>query len=94
MQIRLRGNKVAVEKNKKAGKAQETSFIVMPESEEYLGTVRYVGDAASSDLKVGQKVYFSTSHQNVRIAGSDLCIMEDTSVLAVVDDEIEKNKQA
>jgi co-chaperonin GroES (HSP10) len=83
--IRLRGNKVAIEKIKKV---QKGSFggIIVPDSEEYCGYIRYVGEEASKDLKVGQKVYFTTNHQNFRILGAELSIMEDSQVLALVDE--------
>lgn len=83
--INLRGNRVAIEKVKKATKGQQTGFIVVPEGEEYLGIIRYVGDAAAQDLKVGQKVYFGTNLQTARIGGVELCVMEDTQVYAIVE---------
>lgn len=85
MQIKLRGNKVAVEKIKKADK-KGTSFLVVPESEQYTGVIRYVGELASTDLKVGQKVYFSTTYQTTRMAGTELCVMEDKEVYATIED--------
>ena len=87
MQIKLRGNKVAVERIKKAEKKKnDIDFLHMPDSEEYTGVIRHVGDSAAKDLAVGQKVYFSTNHQQVRIAGVNLCILEDSFVYAIVQD--------
>jgi co-chaperonin GroES (HSP10) len=85
MQIKLRGNKVAIEKLKKA-KRNEDAFIVMPDSEEFTGVVRYVGDSASADLRVGQKVYFSKNYQQLRMAGMELCVLEDVHVYAIVEE--------
>lgn len=86
MQVNLRGNRVAIEKIKKASKGSGTGLLIMPEGEEYMGIVRYVGDSAAKDLKVGQKVYFSTNYQQVRIAGQELCVTEDTQVFASVEE--------
>lgn len=86
MQIKLRGNRVAIEKKKKADKNQATGFIITPEGDEYMGTIKYVGETASPDLKVGQKVYFTTNHQPVRMGGVDLCIMEDKEVYAQIEE--------
>lgn len=86
MQIKLRGNRVAIEKVKKSTAKQGDGFLVIPESEEYAGVVRYVGPEASADIKVGQKVYFSTAFQNVRMGGVDLCVLEDKMVYATIED--------
>ncbi len=94
MQVKFRGNKVAVEKNKKQNKnaGSRDGFLVMPDSEEYVGLIRYVGDGADASLQVGQKVYFSTDHQMMRIGGVELCVMEDKCVLAVVHEELTEQK--
>lgn len=85
MQIKLRGNRVAIEKIKKAQSSNALGGLIkMPEGEEYLGIIKYVGETASQDLKVGQKVYFSTNHQPVRMHGAELCVMEDTQIYAIV----------
>lgn len=85
-QIHLRHNLVGVEKLKKQNKGPTGGLLVMPDSEEYLGIVRYVGKGASPDLVVGAKVYFSTKFQQVRMGGSEICVMEDSQVLAIVQD--------
>lgn len=88
MQIKFRGNRVAVEKIKKQNKkAGDTSFLVMPDAEEYVGVIRHIGETADKSLTIGQKVYFTTQHQVMRIAGTELCVMDDNSVVAVVNEE-------
>lgn len=82
-QIKLRGNRVAVEKLKKA-KTNDASWIKVPESEEYIGIIKYVGDSASKDLQPGQTVYFGTNCQIVRMAGAELFVMEDSQVYAFI----------
>lgn len=81
-QIKLRGSKVAVEKFKKQDKANK-SFYIEVGAEEYLGTVRFVAPDAGEDIKVGQRVYFGTQFQTVRIGGAEVCVMEDANVLAI-----------
>lgn len=86
MAILLRQNKVAVEKVKQHGAAEKSSFIVVPESEEYVGIIRYVGETADPKLQVGQKVYFSTNYQKCRMGSVDLCVMQDIEIFAIVTD--------
>lgn len=83
MKINLKGKRIAIEKTKKLNKNQSGGLII-PDSEEYLGYVRLVGPEADSSIQVGQKVYFTTNFQQVRMGGVDLCVMEDSQVLAVV----------
>lgn len=85
MQIQLRGKRVGVEKLKKQDSKNEL-FLKMPDHEEYLGVVKYVGPDAQSDIKVGQKVYFGNTFQTLRMAGAEICVMEDTNVLASRDE--------
>jgi len=82
-QIKLRGNRVAVEKIKKV-QNNKALGIVMPEAEEYVGVIKYVGESAAKDLEVGQRVYFGTNFQNVRMGGVELCVMEDSQVYASI----------
>lgn len=86
MKINLKGKRIAVEKIKKLDKRQSHGGLIMPDSEEYLGHVRLVGADADQSIEVGQKVYFTTNFQQVRMAGVDLCVMEDSQVLATVED--------
>lgn len=90
MQIKLRGKRVAIEKNKKANKKSD-GFLIVPDSEESVGTVKYLGsDLTDTDLKIGQKVYFGNQYQNLRMGGADVCVMDELNVLAVVDEEKEQ----
>lgn len=86
MQLKLRNKKVAVEKIKKTTK-KDNALFTMPETEEYCGVIKYLGSDVQSDLLVGQTVYFGTNFQEVRMAGSQLCVMDDINVLAVSDEE-------
>ncbi len=85
MQIKLKGKRVAIEKLKKQSTAAHGGIIV-PDSEEYLGVIRHVGDQADQSLKVGQKVYFSTKYQSSRMGGIELCVMDDTEIFATVEE--------
>lgn len=90
-QVQLRGQRVAVEKLKKQSKKDSGSFFVDVETEEFVGLVRFVGsDLKDSDLKVGQKVYFGSQYQPVRMANTDLCVMDEDNVLAIVNETTEK----
>jgi co-chaperonin GroES (HSP10) len=85
MQVNLRGKRVGVEKIKSQKPGAAHSGIVMPDSEEYFGIIRYVGSDADPILKVGQRVYFSTSFQQCMIAGAKICIMNDTEIFGTVE---------
>jgi co-chaperonin GroES (HSP10) len=84
--IKFRGKRVGVEKLKKT-KNKSESFIVVADHDEYLGIVRYVSEEASQDLQVGQKVYFGNQFQTIKMNSADICVMEDSNVLAVVNEE-------
>lgn len=86
MKLKLKGKRIAVEKIKKQSKSAAHGGIIVPDSEEFLGYIRHVGEDADKSLEVGQKVYFSTAHQQVRMDGKDLCVMEDSQIFAVVED--------
>lgn len=86
MQIKLKGKRVAVEKIKKQSKSAVQGMLIMPDSEEYLGFIRYVGEDVDPSVQVGQKVFFSTNYQQVRMSGSDLCVMDEKEIFAVVEE--------
>lgn len=85
-QIKFRDKRVGVEKLKKQNK-KDTSFIIAPDHDEYLGIVRYVSEGAAKDLQVGAKVYFGNQFQTVKMNSAEICVMEDSNVLAVVNEE-------
>lgn len=86
MQIKLRGNRVGIQKLKTRDKSgDDLGFLVIPDSEEYLGYIRYVGENADKSLQVGQKVYFTTNFQQCRMDGADICVTEDKEILAIVE---------
>lgn len=93
MKIKFKGKRVGIEKIKKQEK-KNSSFLVIPESEEYIGVVRYVGEDVNPDqYKNGMRVYFTTQHQQMRIGGLDICVMDYEEIVAVISEE-ELEKQA
>lgn len=84
MAIKLKGKRVAVEKSKKQQSGSNGGLII-PEGEEFVGTIVHVGEDADKSLKVGQKVYFSTNYQQSLMEGKNLCIMNDTEIFAIVE---------
>ena len=92
MSLRFRGKRIGVEKNKKQSK-KETSFYVEPPVEEFSGTIKYVSSDLQTDLKIGDRVYFGNQYQLVKLEGADICVMEDTNVLATLDEEKPKENQ-
>lgn len=87
MKLRMRGNNVAVEKLKKQTKSTQQGFLVMPETTEFFGAIRFIGEGASKDLQIGQKVIFADKHQLTKLEGMEVAVMEDSNILAVLDEE-------
>lgn len=92
MSIQFRGTRVGIEKSKKHDKAKKESFLYVPEAEEYSGTVKYVGQDVDTRVQVGQKVYFTTDHQVMRIGGIEVCVMDEKSIVAVINENEEVSK--
>ena len=85
--LKLRGNRVGVEVLKKQDR--QKGFMVMPD-ETNAGIIRYVGEKAAADLKVGQKVYFTNEYQKTSMGGIEIIVMTDENVVAVVEDELKE----
>lgn len=96
MSIQMRGDRVGVQK---VGKSNDQSTgIIMPEVADSLGIIRYIGDGADEDLKVGTKVYYGNKRQQIQMGGADIEVMESENVFALVketlDDKTSTPKQA
>lgn len=92
MQIQMRGNKIGVQKLGKASKKDENPLIVMPESGDSLGIIKFLGAGAPEDLKVGMKIYYGTSRQQIKMSGMDIEVMEDDNIYAIAKDSDEETK--
>jgi hypothetical protein len=92
MTIQFRGTRVGIEKSKKHDKSKKDTFLHIPEAEEFVGIVRYVGLDVDKGLTIGQKVYFTTDHQLMRIGGIEVCVMDEKSVVAVINEEDTEQK--
>jgi co-chaperonin GroES (HSP10) len=90
MTIQFRGTRVGVEKSKKHDKSKKDSFIIVHEAEEYVGIIKYLGQDCGSNLSVGQKVYFTTDHQPMKIGGIEVCVMDEKQIVAVINEEVEQ----
>ncbi len=75
------GQRVAVEKLKKQNRSDDF-FIKMPDQEEFLGVIKLIGPDCKLGFKEDQKVYFETKFQSVRMGGMELCVMDETNILA------------
>lgn len=84
MQVKMRGNKIGVQKLGKASKPN--SYIAMPEVVDSLGVIRYLGDNAPEDLELGMKVYYGTKRQQIRMGDADIEVMEEDNIYAVVEE--------
>lgn len=87
MQVLMRGKRVGVEKLTKSV-STAASLFAMPEDTFSMGIIKYVGDGlVDSDLKVGMKVHFGDQRQPMKMSGVDILVMEETNVLAIVQDD-------
>jgi co-chaperonin GroES (HSP10) len=65
----------------------------MPDDSNSVGVIKYVGDAlADSDLKVGTKVYYGNQRQTITIDGVTILVMEETNIVARVEDVASEQK--
>ncbi len=92
MQIQMRGNKIGVQKLGKASQGNKSTLIVMPESGDALGVIKFLGVDAPKDLEVGMKIYYGTSRQQVKMSGMDIEVMEDDNIYAIAKDSDEETK--
>ncbi len=84
MKIQMLGCRIAVEP---LNKVKKQSFIVMPESNENTGVIKYLGKEYDGSLQVEQVVCFGDQKQPVTVSGEDLIIMEPDNVFAILEDE-------
>lgn len=85
MQAQMRGSRVAVEILGKS--SNKGSLLAMPEDASASGVILLLGkDLASSDLKVGQKVYFGKNHHQLRMEGRNVLVMDEDNVYAIAED--------
>lgn len=82
--VQFRNKRVGVEKLKKQSKKDDDLFYKQLETDEFLGVIRFVGPEVSEDLQLGDTVYFSNQFQLVKMVGFDICVMEDSNILAKV----------
>lgn len=87
----MRGNKLGVEKLGKSDR--KNSYIYVPESTENLGLIKYIGSNVSPDLSVGMKVFYGDQRTRITIAGSEVEVMEDSNIYAIVEDSNDEAKK-
>lgn len=89
--IQFLGKQVGIEKASKP-QAQKTGlFVEEPEIADDFGTVRFIGqEIHNPPFAVGDKVYFGKHRQELRMAGKDILVMEESNVLAKVIEEAEE----
>jgi co-chaperonin GroES (HSP10) len=82
----MRNKKIGVEKASKQSK-KDVGIWVAPDVADSYGIIRYLGPNSADDLKIGMKVYYGTQREQVRMAGSDIEVMNEDNVIAIVQDE-------
>lgn len=88
----MRGNKIGIQKLGKANNGNKSLLIVMPESGDTVGVIKFLGVDAPEDLSVGMTVYYGTTRQQVKMSGMDIEIMEDDNIYAIAKDSNEETK--
>lgn len=85
MAIKFRNNKIGVEKPKQQ-KTSKAGFYVEPDTEEFLGVIKYLSPDTPKELAIGTKVYFGSECQQVLIKGAQIYVMDEKNVLAIIDE--------
>lgn len=88
MKINMRPGKIAVHQEG-SSKKNQGAFIVLPDTLDCMGVIKFIADdvAAATELKVGTKVIFGDSRQQIRMDGKDIQIMELGNIVATIQEE-------
>lgn len=90
--LRVRGKRVVVEKLGRS-KGSVDSLLAMPEDTSAVGIIRHVGEEVK-DLQAGQKVYFGKNRHELRMDGSDVLVMDEENVYAIVEEVRAESEKA
>lgn len=92
--IRMHNNYIAIERKGKSGKSNESSFLHTVESRDTSGYIRFLPEGYNGDLNINDEVYVGDSHQQIRINGLDLLIMEEGNIIAILKVENEEQNSS
>lgn len=91
--VKMRGKRVGVEAPKKTNRNQGVFHI--PDDNNAVGIVRYLGeDLKATDLKIGDKVYYGDARQKLTMEGTEILVMDESNILAVVEEAANEEDQA
>lgn len=82
--IKMRGKRVGVERVGRNTKAQ--GFLSMPDDQNSVGIIKYIGADVDDDLKIGQKVYFDNKRTVIVIEGKEILVMDSENIVARVEE--------
>lgn len=83
MKVQFRNSLIAVEQVNKADRSNR-SFLHQVEDSNSIGVIKFLGDKADPDLKIGQKVAFGNKREPIVIDGTKLLVMESENVVAII----------
>ena len=63
------------------------------ETSNNVGIIKFVGETANKEFKVGQKIYFGNKKEEIRMRNMEIQIMEDANIYAIVED-VNNEKEA
>ena len=83
-------NLLGVQKLGKQNKRERGEIFATAESTFNVGMVQYVGQDLAGKFSVGQKVYFGNQREEIRMGDSDIMVMEEKNVFAIVEETNEE----
>lgn len=84
MKVQFRNSLIGVEPVTKSNKSNTSSFLANVEDSNSIGVIKFLGERADVDLKVGQKIAFGNKRETIVIDGSKVLVMESENVLAII----------
>lgn len=85
-------NLLGVEKLGKPSKKNAGDLFAPVEAIHNIGIIRYIGEELQGKFSEGQKVYVGNQREELRMDGTDIMVMEEKNVIAIVEDSDEEVK--
>lgn len=86
MKIKMLEGRLAIEPLGETRKQTPGSILIMPDTSDCTGKVKYIAKNVSA-VSIGAVVCYGTDRQRVKIAGEDLEIMSISNIIAILEEE-------
>lgn len=85
--IIMMNQKIAVQKIEKSDNKESNDVFTIPEVSDNLGIVMYTQE--NSEYKIGDKVYYGSNRESIRMHGIDVNVMDESNIVALVEESDE-----